>query len=740
MSVGGLLRGWRGGASAEPAPAPAEDDFTATDSTVDHKALLRSFEDSGDGWVWQSDTAGNFTYVSSAFERATGCDEGALVGSSAIDFFETDTASGASAGRSMRLIMPAHKAFHNRIVRIGEGERLTYWSVAGSPIFLGEDFAGYRGHGTDVTDEQKKSAQDNQFASFDSLTGLSNRARMEQKVDTTLAAFKAAKRSCALMMIDLDRFKQVNDMLGHAAGDELLIQVAERLGRVCDDKAEIARLGGDEFQIMIPDLDDRGQLGEIGQKIVAMLSQPFALTEGRTVIGASVGIAIAPYDGLDREELTHSADLALYAAKHGGRGLYRFYSADLKNSARDRRGIETDLERALTNGEFDLNFQPIATVKDNTVVAIEALLRWYSPERGSVPPDLFIPIAEDSNLMVQIGEWVLHEACREAVRWPSSLRLCVNVSCVQLMQEGFPATVTSALANAGLAPDRLELEVNEKVFLRDTQLIDEALAKLRGIGVRLALDDFGAGMSSLGYLKSAHFDTLKIDPEFLRDACTPGNRNGDLIRAIVALANALGMHSVAEAVEAGDELDLVRECGVTHVQGHIYAPPMDRDELRENVAGEKWAIAPDGPQHQASERRRVFRRINVIHEDHFYDVMLRDLSRTGAVVEGLADVPLDEKFVLDFGEGQLAVASVVHSEGDRQGLKFEILMVPDGMGGLCTRHRVSPYALAAAGMPLQMLPPGNYPLVGGEFGVQPTSMPKYAQLSDAAKAADERAG
>ena len=735
MAMGSLLRGLRGGSTAAkpaepvsvpqaPRPEPGSEAMLST--------LAATFEQSGAGWFWESDADGLLTYVGASLLKSLDIEEDALTGKVAREVFSSGE-GGSGSARSTKLLMGARKPIRELVVQITADDKPSFWMISGTPCFEGDEFLGYRGHGTPLPAEKRKEMEESRLAAFDSLTGLANRHRMEQRIESTLTAFRAAKRAAALLMLDLDRFKQVNDTLGHAAGDELLKQVAERINRVVDPSSEVGRLGGDEFQIFIPDLDDRGRLGEIGQKIIAMLSQPFVLDGARATIGASVGIAIAPYDGINGAELTHSADLALYAAKNGGRGQFRFYSDDLKNTARDRKGIEADLSTALERGELELNWQPIASTGDDTIVALEALLRWYNKDRGAVPPDIFIPIAEDSNLIVNIGEWVLRQACEEAANWPNSVRVNVNVSSVQLLNEGFIQQVTNALAHSGLEPGRLELELNENVFLRDTQLIDEAIGRLREMGVRLALDDFGAGMSSLGYLKTAHFDTLKIDPEFLRDACAPQNRNGDLIRAIVALASALGMDSVAEAVEAMDELKLVRECGVTHVQGFIYNRPMDTEEMREYVQREGWSIQPEGPQQQRAERRRVFRRINLIHEDHFYEVTLRDLSRTGAMIEGLADVPLDEKFVLDFGEGQLAVANVVRSEDDRQGLLFEIPLVPDGAGGLCTRHRVSPYALAAAGMPLQMLPPGQYPLVGGEGGAKPKSMPKFATLNAAAK-------
>ena len=733
MAIGGLLKGLRGTQEASvPTPLPA------AGSPEQRLALLDQMERGSGPWLWEADREGRITYISDNLAEMLDVPGAEILGTPATEIFLTDSGDegGEGAGRrNLKLLMRAQKPIRDLAIKAGKTDRDAWFAIHAAPVGSGEDFAGYRGWGVDITDDRKKEVEDSRMAAFDSLTGLANRFRMEQRIDQTLVAFQQAKRTVAILMLDLDRFKMVNDTLGHAAGDDLLKQVAERIKRVVDNTAEIGRLGGDEFQIMIPDIDDRGKLGEISGKVIAMLSQPFVLDGARAHIGGSVGIAIAPYDGITREEIVHSADLALYAAKHGGRGQYRFYSADLKNSARDRKGIEADLAEALQNGEFELNYQPIASRKDNSIVALEALLRWYHPERGTVAPDLFIPIAEDSNLIVGIGEWVLREACAEAASWPGKVRVNVNVSGVQLLNESFAAKLTNILAETGLEPQRLELELNEQVFLRDTQLVEEAIQRLRKIGVRLALDDFGAGMSSLGYLKSAHFDTLKIDPEFLRDACAEGNRNGDLIRAIVALAGALGMESVAEAVEAMDELELVNRCGVSHIQGFIYAPPMDVEEMRELVGGDSWTIEPDGPKQQRAERRRVFRKINLIHEDHFYEVMLRDLSRSGAMIEGLADVPVGEKFVLDFGEGQLAVANVVRSEDDKQGLVFEIPLVPDGAGGLVTRHRVSPYALAAAGMPLQMLPPGNYPLVGGEVGGQPKSMPKFAQLSDAARKA-----
>jgi EAL domain-containing protein (putative c-di-GMP-specific phosphodiesterase class I) len=399
--------------------------------------------------------------------------------------------------------------------------------------------------------------------------------------------------------------------------------------------------------------------------------------------------------------------------------------------------LEKDLREALDRGELSLEYQPVVSVKTNQIVALEALLRWYHPERGKIAPGIFIPIAEESNLINSIGEWVLRTACRDAGRWPDHVRVSINLSEQQIVTDGFAHLVANAVAQAEITPSRLEFELKESVQFGDNEASERELKALRKLGVRLAIDDFGTGVSSLGYLKQAPFETLKIDPSFLRGALEKDSRNADMIGAVVALANALGMQTVAEGVEAMDELKLVTDKGVTHIQGFVYSSPMAADEVDEFLSAQGWEISPNGPARQRSERRKVYRRVNVIHEDHFYDVVLRDLSKTGAMIEGLLDVPLGTQFVVDFGEGQLQVAKVRRSEGDHQGLEFEAPLVDDGAGGLCTRHRISPYALAAAGMPLTMLPPGHYPLAqkAAASGPDHVSMPRFGHSNIKAKMA-----
>ncbi len=730
MLANGFLKGFMGNRSAaEPEQVPSAPVPTVPTSDSPQKlALLDEYESSGLGWFWETDAEGRVTYLTGHIAEALNKPREVWPATDFHSLIVSDQDEEGGSPRNVSLLMGGRKKFSGVVVRAAMEDKEVYWALSGRPQFDAErHFLGYRGHGADVTETQKATNENNHLARFDSLTGLANRHRMNRKIDTTLAAFRAAKRCCAIMMIDLDRFKQVNDTLGHKAGDELLKQVASRIKRVFDTSCEVGRLGGDEFMVMVPDQDDRGRLGEQAKKLISMVSQPYTLEEGRCVIGASVGIAIAPYDGVTREDVVNNADMALYAAKNGGRGQFRFYSSDLQSDTHLRKQLERDLRDALEKGQLALEYQPIVSLAEDRIIAMEALLRWYHPERGKISPEVFVPIAEESNLINTIGEWVIRRACQDAVNWPGDVRVCVNLSEQQIVTEGFSRLVTNALSHAGLEPERLECELKESAHFGEGDASERELKALRRLGVRLALDDFGTGASSLGYLKRAPFETIKIDPCFLRGAFENGSRNPALIGAIVALGDALGIDTVGEGVEAIEELEMLKEQGVRNIQGFVYAQPMAADEVQDFLAQHGYSIKATGPQKQRSERRKVYRQIHVIHEDYLYDVVLRDFSRTGAMIQGLLDVPVGTQFVVDFGEGQLAVARVERSHEDQQGLAFETPLVDDGAGGLCTRNRVSPYLLASAGMPLAQLPPGQYPLAERAENQQQLAVPKFGQ-------------
>ncbi len=702
--------------------------------------LLDDFESGGFAWMWATDADGRLIYVSASAAARLDKPLTELLAQPFVTLFETDTENPdeRGAGRPLKFQLSARNKLVDVTVRFaptrlssvdGTGAgRPAWWSISGHPKFdRGGKFLGYRGSAKDITTEYERKLEDSRLAEYDSLTGLANRHRMTRRLESTLAAYKAAKRSCTLMMLDLDKFKQVNDMMGHPAGDEVLRQVAQRLQRVIGDRGEIGRLGGDEFQVILPDLDDRGKLGELAAKVIQIVSQPYPVDDGRAIIGTSIGLAIAPYDGVEREEIVRAADLALYAAKNGGRGAFRFYSADLKDEAEERRVLEEDLREALAADQLELHYQPVVRTTDSMVVGCEALMRWDHRERGPIDPGAFISVAEESSLIIQLGEWALRRACQDAMQWPQSVRVAVNVSAVQFASPGVPAIVTSALADSGLDPGRLELELTESVFMGDSETTDEIFRQLKLLGVRLALDDFGTGYSSLSYLRSAPFDKLKVDKSFV-DSCTQQDQNSaKIIAAIIGLSDALGMETTVEGVEAFDQLELVKSKGAKYIQGWIYAKALPQAELLEAMGDDTFKIEPNGPDRHRPDRRSVFRRIGIIHEDHRYEAVMRDLSTTGTRIDGLIGVPLGAGLVVDLGGGQLAVGVVTRSTDALIAVEFETPLVSDGAGGLVTRHRVSPYALAAAGMPLAALPPGNYPLsLGGDGG---RSKPQFMEVT-----------
>jgi diguanylate cyclase (GGDEF)-like protein/PAS domain S-box-containing protein len=425
----------------------------------------------------------------------------------------------------------------------------------------------------DVTERRQAEAKIIHMARHDALTNLPNRFLFQDKMEKALARGDRI----AVMFLDLDRFKSVNDSLGHSVGDALLCAVTERLQRVASGGDTVARLGGDEFAIVQRHATPAGA-SELAGKIIAELAEPFDVQGHQLIVGTSIGIAMAPADGSEPDQLLRNADMALYRAKSDGRGTYHFFQPQMDAQMQERRKLELDLRKALQGDEFELNYQPLVDLLDGKVCGFEALLRWHHPERGLVPPDEFIPVAEEIGLIVPLGDWVLKRACRDAAGWPAKITIAVNLSPVQFRNPMLALSVVSALGQSGLAASRLELEITESVLLQADRTVLDALHQFRDLGVRICMDDFGTGYSSLSYLRSFPFDKIKIDRSFIREL----GKDNDcmaIIRAVMRLGSSLGMVTTAEGVETEEQLEILRAEGCMQVQGFLFSKAVPAAEI-----------------------------------------------------------------------------------------------------------------------------------------------------------------
>ncbi len=644
--------------------------------------LLSEYESTGQGWFWETDRRGQLTYITPRIASLLGCAPADLEGRPFTDLFELKTAEQESE-RTLVFHLSTRSSFQDLQAKAATGEsEERWWSITGRPMHdQFKNFLGFRGSGTDLTEHRRSQRHVTQLARFDSLTKLANRFQMSEWLEKIMNAPRAENRSCAVFLLDLDRFKQVNDTMGHPAGDALLKQVADRLRTTVGDSGRVGRLGGDEFQVILPGHLPRDDIANLARRIIETLSQPYSIEGSRVSIGASIGIALCPDDGSKSDAIIRNADLALYAAKDGGRGRHHFYAEDLHSDAQERQQLEQELRDAIANGDLELHYQPQVRVTTEKITGFEALLRWNRPGHGYLSPAKFIPVAEDAGLISAIGEWAIRTACQDAVRWPQDVRVAVNVSTLQFANPALPAVVTNAIAAAGIQPSRIELEITESVFLNDDKATEAMFAALKGIGVRLALDDFGTGYSSLGYLKKAPFDKIKIDQSFVRGATIDGSRNGAIISAIVSLAEALGMETTAEGVETLDELDLVRMLGCSHVQGYIYEKALTAQNATERLASGFTAVAR-GPRSARPPRQTMLRKVVLSYGDHRYNGTIRNVSQTGAMIEGLWNVPEGTTFAIQLSEGYQVTATAKWCKEDRMGMEFAVPLELDETGAV----------------------------------------------------------
>jgi diguanylate cyclase (GGDEF)-like protein/PAS domain S-box-containing protein len=445
----------------------------------------------------------------------------------------------------------------------------------------------------DVTERKQAEARIAYMAHHDALTDLPNRVLFNERLNELLARVRRNGESLAVHCLDLDHFKGVNDTLGHPIGDELLKTVAQRLGKSLRDTDMVARLGGDEFAIIQFPLGGPNEASQLATTLIEIVSKPYEVHGHEFVVGASIGIALAPGDGEASDALLRNADMALYRAKAEGRGTAHFFEPDMDRRIQARRMLELDLRKAFAHSEFELFYQPLINLQANAVAGFEALLRWRHPERGMIAPAEFIPLAEEIGLIVPLGEWVLRQACTEAMRWPAGLKVAVNLSPAQFRNRGVVNAVMTALAYSRLPADRLELEITESVLLGETEANLATLHQLRSIGVSISMDDFGTGYSSLSYLRSFPFDKIKIDRSFVSEL----SRRPDcvaIIRAVAGLGMSLGIATTAEGVETREQLERVRAEGCTEVQGYLFSPPRPASEIGALIAadwGKESAVA-----------------------------------------------------------------------------------------------------------------------------------------------------
>jgi diguanylate cyclase (GGDEF)-like protein/PAS domain S-box-containing protein len=547
------------------------------------RLLLKEYEHRGVGWLWQVDSENRVVYISSRMTALLGRSTSQLIGHS------LPAALGGNSALGRTLL--ARQPFSNLEMEL-KTRRGTRWiSLAGDPIIdMAGAFQGFRGVGSDITEVRKTQERLTNLANMDVLSGLPNRGRVRQLLGEALSGATASNVPCAIMFLDLDGFKPVNDTFGHPKGDAVLKSVSQRLVKEVGQSGHVGRMGGDEFAIVIRDAQSRRMIQGLAERLIQSVAEPYHIDKAEIRIGVSIGCAFGPIDGQSVDDLIQKADLALYQAKDQGRGTCCFFNSDMQNAAEDRLRLEQDLRAGLQLGQFRLLYQPLISAADQTLVGFEALIRWHHPSRGIVPPNEFIPLAEESGLIMDLGDWVIEEAVRAASVWPENISVAVNLSARQLIFPALPNTVNEALGRYKMQANRLELEVTESVFLGDSDGALDVLKRLRALGVGIALDDFGTGYSSLGYLNKAVFHKLKIDGSFVRDAAA-NRETVAIIQSIVSLAKSFRMTVTAEGVETADDFTRMRDLGVHQIQGYLFGKPMTFERASELVHGSRQRLS-----------------------------------------------------------------------------------------------------------------------------------------------------
>ncbi|AIB36825.1 EAL domain-containing protein [Pseudomonas simiae] len=532
------------------------------------EARFRDVVEASSDWVWEIDGDWRFTYLSERFEGVTGLVRDAWIGATINDLLETETGL-----LSQWLSAPGRRpdiSVQCRYVDALGLERSTRLSARQMPC------GGFRGTATDVTEEVEARRRIEFLSQHDALTGLPNRTRLQAFLEGKFKAMPTSEQPLVMLSLDLDRFKPVNDLLGHAAGDRVLNEVSSRLADCVRHGDLVARIGGDEFVLILTDAGTQDEVEILCKRLIESIERTIRIDEQEVFVSASIGIAIAPNDAREAAELLRYADIALYEAKAAGRNTWRFYSGDMNARIIERRRLESDLRYGIKHGELRLYFQPRYRIADGQMVGAEALVRWQHPVRGLIAPDTFIPIAEESGLILALSDWVLETACACAAQWPEHLFVSVNLSPTEFKRGNLVERTRQALAVSGIDPARVELEITESVMLEDASGALEVMHTLKRLGLRIAMDDFGTGYSSLSYLRAFPFDGLKIDRSFLT-RLEESDDDKAIIHAIVGLGRALALTVTAEGIETAEHLAMLKSVACEEGQGYFLSRPLDFD-------------------------------------------------------------------------------------------------------------------------------------------------------------------
>jgi diguanylate cyclase (GGDEF)-like protein/PAS domain S-box-containing protein len=559
-----------------------------TDALQLSQGRLASLVSLSSDWIWEQDEELRFTYFSDGLKQATGVEPAQLLGKQRLLNGTVDVPPDVAADYERRLA--ARVPFRDLVYCLGSpGSRGVYISVSGEPIFdLDGRFKGYRGVGRDVTHQRLAEQQVLKLARYDGLTGLPNRSMFIDELERTLARARRHGEAFALFFIYLDRFKNINDSLGHGAGDQLLKVMASRLRELLRDSDLVARLGGDEFVVLLDGTVDAAALAHVARKALAAIAEPVLIESRSYQVTGSIGISLYPDDGADAATLLKNADAAMYLAKDSGKNNYQFYTAQLAAHSAQQFALEADLRAALQRDELQLHYQPKVRVDDGALVGMEALVRWLHPQRGLLAPGAFITLAEDSGLILPIGQWVLQAACRQVRAWRDAglqvPRCAINLSARQFVTDTLVDEVQRALAEHALDAGALEVEITESVLMADPQRASRTLQALHELGVQIAIDDFGTGYSSLAYLKRFPAQTVKIDRSFVNGL--PQDRDDAAItQAVIAMAHSLGLEVVAEGVETRAQLDFLMRLGCDQAQGYFIGRPVPAEQLQQRLGG-----------------------------------------------------------------------------------------------------------------------------------------------------------